>query len=241
MDTSIFERHERIAFQFSGGKDSLAALYLMRDHWDKFTVYWLNAGDAFPETLDIIAMVRAEVPHFVEVPGHVHDVIATHGIPSDLTTPNSTPMGQVIEPGESIKLQDRYSCCARTVMNPLHNVMTTDKITCIIRGQKNADAGKGPYKSGDVANGIEFFYPIEDWSVARVFEYLTMNDLPINRCYDTMHTTPECMTCSAWWDDKRGAYLKQHHPEQYEKYQSRLEQIRVVVMPLIAAFNVEVQ
>lgn len=235
-----FDRHTKIAFQFSGGKDSLAALYLLEAEWGRMTVYWLNSGDAFPETLDIVAMVRAAVPHFVEVPGHVEQVIEEFGLPSDITTANSTPLGQVIEPG-TMKLQDRYSCCARTVMNPLHNEMMKDGVTLIIRGQKQADHSKGPVRSGEVIDGVEYFYPIEDWTTAHVFEFLAVKGLPINRVYDTMSTTPECMSCSAWWDDKRGAYLKQFHPEQYAKYQSRLEQIRVVVMPVISAFNVEVQ
>ena len=46
--------HERVALELSGGKDSVACLYLLRHQLHKITVYWLNTGDAYPETLDVI-------------------------------------------------------------------------------------------------------------------------------------------------------------------------------------------
>ena len=45
------DRHDKIALQFSGGKDSLAVLYLCKEWWNKITVVWLNTGSAFPETI----------------------------------------------------------------------------------------------------------------------------------------------------------------------------------------------
>lgn len=235
----IFDRHDKIAFEFSGGKDSLATLHLLRAHWDRFTVYWLNAGDAFPETLEIVELVRAAVPHFVEVKSDVHAVIAQHGLPTDLLPCNSTPVGRIIAGDHNILLQDRYSCCARTVMQPLHDRVLADGNTCIIRGQKAADMGV-PIKGG-VHDGIEIFNPIIDWKDEDVFAYLRDNSLPISPVYETMHTTPECMTCSAWWDDGRAAYMRERHPEAYAKYQTRLHHIRVVVEPMIQAFNIEVK
>jgi len=235
----IWHRHSKIAFEFSGGKDSTAALYLLKPYWDRFTVYWLNAGDCFPETLEIVERVRADKRiTFVEVKSDVHAVIAEHGLPTDLMPCSSSPMGRMIEGDHNVLLQDRYSCCWRTVMKPIHDRVLADGNTCIIRGQKAADIGV-PVKGG-VHDGIEIFNPIIDWKDADVFAYLKWNDLPISPVYETMNTTPECMSCSAWWDDNRAQYLKSRYPEQYAKYQSRLARIRVVVEPLIAAFNREV-
>ena len=45
LDTSILDRHERIALQFSGGKDSLALWGLMRPHLDRVVVYHVDTGD----------------------------------------------------------------------------------------------------------------------------------------------------------------------------------------------------
>jgi phosphoadenosine phosphosulfate reductase len=58
----VIARHERIVLQFSGGKDSLASLQMVRDHWAKITVAWVNSGDVFPETIELMDTVRARVP-----------------------------------------------------------------------------------------------------------------------------------------------------------------------------------
>jgi 3'-phosphoadenosine 5'-phosphosulfate sulfotransferase (PAPS reductase)/FAD synthetase len=236
---AYFERHERVALQFSGGKDSLATLYLMKPWWDRITVYWLDAGDGFPETYEIVERVRREVPHFVCVQSSCEKVIAEHGIPTDLMPATHTEFGHKLF-GTAEKFQDRLTCCWRSVMLPMHERMKRDGITLIIRGQKDADIG-WMIRSGHIEDGVEYLFPLQDWSKDDVFAYLRENDLPINAVYETMDTTPECMTCSAWWDDNRAQYMKSRYPAKYEKYQSRLARIRVAVAPLIAEFNREVK
>ena len=54
---NIIERHERIALQVSGGRDSIACLYLMRPYWDRVTVYWLDTGAAYPETVSLMQRI----------------------------------------------------------------------------------------------------------------------------------------------------------------------------------------
>ena len=236
----IFDRHDKIAFEFSGGKDSLAALHLLHGYRDRFTVYWLNAGDAFPETLEIVDHVRnAPGIRFVEVTSDVHKVIDEFGIPSDVVPCSNTNTGRLIDGEQNVLVQSRYDCCARSVMIPLHQRVIADGNTCIIRGQKSCDNGV-PVKGGMV-DGVEIFNPIVDWTTEDVFQYLRAYSLPISPVYESMKTTPECMTCSAWWDDGRAAYMKDRYPEKYAMYQGRLEQIRIAVAPHIAAFNVEVQ
>lgn len=239
MDISFFDRHKRIAFEFSGGKDSLAALWLLRGQWDRMHVYWLNAGDAFPETLAVVEWVKTQVPNWTEVRSDVHKVIEEFGLPSDIVPCNSTALGRIIDGDHNPLIQQRYDCCGRTVMKPLHDRVLADGNTGIIRGQKACDKGV-PVKGGTV-DGVEIFNPLVNWNDEQVFEYLRANELPVNPVYATMKTTPECMTCSAWWDDGRAAYMKEKHPDAYAKYQSRLEQIRVVIAPMIAAFNDEVK
>jgi phosphoadenosine phosphosulfate reductase len=238
MDTTI-AKHARIALQFSGGKDSLAMLHLMRKHWDRMTVYWVNTGDAFPETLDLAERVRKMVPNFVEIDGNQPQVIAMHGIPSDIVPVSATPIG-VSNGGHGVLMQDRYSCCMRTVMLPLARRMIDDGITLIVRGQKEADALKAPLRSGDVDEGIEYLFPLEDWTDEDVMTFLEEEGIELPRYYESMRSNPPCLSCSAWWDDGRAAYMKQHHPLHYDLYQQRLNTISDAVGGHIAAFNIEV-
>jgi phosphoadenosine phosphosulfate reductase len=237
---TIIARHRRVALQFSGGRDSLACVYLMRPWLDRITVYWGNTGDAYPETLAVVEQVRAMCTHFVEIDGNQPGIIQQFGIPSDLVPANSVPLGLMGARRNGPLIQDRYSCCARVVMIPLHEQMKEDGVTLIIRGQRDADALKGPLRSGDTLDGFEFLYPIEAWTDAQTSDYLVHEGAPLPRFYETMNTTPGCMTCSAFWEDGQAQYLKRYHPDTHAEVQRRLDMIKIAVSEHIAAFNIEV-
>lgn len=237
---AAFGRHERIALQLSGGRDSLACLYLMRPYWDRLTIYWCNPGDPYPETLDIMELVRAEVPHFVEIEGRQPLTIEQFGIPSDIVPASRTYLGVIVSGQPAPLIQDRYACCVRSMMNPTHERMVADGITLIVRGQKNTDALKSPLRSSAVVDGMELLFPIEDWTSTQVMDYLRVNRLPIPRFYTVLDAMPDCLSCSAWWEVGVAKYLKQHHPQAHQEVQRRLETINAAVGAHIAAFNIEV-
>lgn len=235
---AVLGRHERIAFQFSGGKDSLATLFLLQDLWPQMTVYWTNTGDPVPEVLAVVERVRALVPHFVEISGRVNEQIAAHGLPSDLVPTTSTPIG-LLAYGDGVRLQDRFQCCTQSLMQPMQERMAADGITLIVRGQKSQDAMKSPLRSGALHDGIELLFPLEHWSDAQVFDYLDSNAF-IPDYYQHLTASPDCLTCSAYWGESRATWLKTKHPEAYQVYQGKLDVIREAVMPHIALFNLEV-
>jgi phosphoadenosine phosphosulfate reductase len=213
---------------------------LLQLYWDRLTLYWCNTGDAFPETAEIMARVKAMVPHFVEIDGRQPQVVAQHGLPSDIVPASHTPIGLVGGDSAGPLIQDRYSCCARVVMLPMHERMVADGITLVIRGQRASDRLKSPIRSGQTDLGIEYLFPIEDWSAADVTAYLKEQGVPLPRFYETLSSAPDCMTCSAWWEHGVAAYLKQHHPQAHDEVQRRLDIINQAVAPMIAAFNNEV-
>lgn len=236
----ILDRHEHIALQVSGGRDSLAVLYLMRPYWGRLTVYWLNTEDTFPETAAIMGQVRTMVPRFIEIGGDQPGVVAQFGLPSDLAPASHTPIGIIGGDSDGPLIQDRYSCCARVVMLPLHQRMVADGITLVIRGQKAEDKLKAPIRSGQVDLGIEYLFPIEDWSSAKVMAYLRAEGAPIPRFYEMLDGAPDCMTCSAYWEQGAAKYLKRYHYTHYQEVQRRLDTINGAIGQHIVNFNKEV-
>jgi len=220
------QRHDRIAFQFSGGKDSTAALYLLREHWHRMTVYWLDSGDIFPEVRSFIT--RMQVPimagggGFVRVDGRVPAVIAEHGPPSDLIGADASAAAWAAGIGKQAKLQDRALCCIRGKMVPLQERMVADGITLIVRGQKLADEVRGPLRSGDSDAGIEVLHPIEDWSDADVMAWLIEHDLVPPLYEHGITRSGDCMRCSAWLGDRRAEYLARHHPDAFADFAERV-------------------
>lgn len=232
------DRHNLIALQLSGGRDSLACLYLLRPEIHRMTVYWVNTGAAYPETIDVIDQVRAWIPRFVEIDGRQPDVIRNFGIPTDILPRSSTHLGVLV--GKStVLMQDSYSCCARVVMSPLHERVLADGCTLIVRGQRNADSHKSPLRSGDMVDGIEMLFPIEGWSDDQVMNYLHEQGAPIPPYYKTMRGAPDCMTCTGWWSEGHGQYLRANHPEAYAIYRDRLRLIAAESQQHIDNFNRE--
>lgn len=231
---ATLDRHEHIAFQFSGGADSTAALYLLRPHWSRLTVYHLDTLDQFPETRRVVDLVQAELEaaggRFVRILSDVRQVRAQHGLPSDLVpVDNAGKVGPLVS-GRAVRIQGRYDCCARALMNPMHERMRCDGITLIIRGQRDDEYVTPPKRSGDVEDGIEVLYPVQDWSGEQVRAFLREHLLPIAPFYERgMKRAPECMGCTAWWDEGRGAYMQQWHPEAHAAYSANMKVIRLQI------------
>lgn len=221
----IFNRHQRVALQFSGGKDSMACLYLLRPYLDRITVYWVNAGDEFPETVAVIERCKSFIPNFVEVSSDSVAWREKHGVVSDLVPTDATPLAKIGGFG-SMLVSDRFACCFSNLMKPMYERMQADRITCVIRGQKLCDMPRVPFRSGDSQDGVEFFYPIEGWSNDDVFAYLRSVDAPIHPCYDFGSYGANCSTCTAWWNESQHEFRRVRHPEIHSKVLPVMAQLR---------------
>ncbi|MGE8318354.1 MAG: PLxRFG domain-containing protein [Comamonas sp.] len=163
-----FNRHERIGLQFSGGRDSTATLYLLRDYWPRMVIYHLDTGDQFPETKQVVKDVQRDLDEagcsLTVVRSDVFAVRREHGLPSDLVpVDNHNFVGRQVS-GAAQPIQSRYECCARTLMAPLHDRIRADGITLLIRGQRDSEYATPPVRSGGEVDGIEFLYPIQEWT-----------------------------------------------------------------------------
>lgn len=232
MDWTPLIRHAgRVAFSFSGGKDSTVLAWMMRRAGllDQVRVYHLDTGDLFPEMVEHVAMVRSWCPDFVTVQTDARGWAKIHGEPSDLVPHSSHEFGQLMEEGR--KISARYECCEANLMRPLAERMHGDGNTLLIRGTRQADMKRLPVASGDVHSGMEFFYPIQSWSDDDVFAFIKRNDIPIPALYDFFRQGPECATCPAWWSVDNGPYLRARHPALYDAYKERMSRVMAEVVP----------
>lgn len=236
-----FARHERVALQFSGGRDSLATLHLLRPYWGRMTVYYCNAGDALPETLAAVERVRAAVPHFAAIEGRLAAVRRTLGFASDVVpTQCGSWLGRAVS-GRTVRLVDRYTCCVESLMRPMHERMAADGVTLLIRGQRDDEYAAPPLRSGGVSEGFEVLYPIQHWSAAEVDAFLArIGETPPPYYGEGLTSAPECLSCTAWLDERRGAYLARHHPQAFAEYVARLRDIRECVAPVMELIDAEV-
>jgi len=219
---SPLDRHERIALSVSGGKDSLAVAYLLRNEAHRITAYHLYTGDLLPEVMEIVEHLRGMFPHFVTVRTDAMAWIDAHGLPSDLIPHSQHGIGRSMGEAGTV-LVSRYDCCSANLMQPMYERIKADGNTLIIRGTKAADMRRLPVASGESQDGIELWLPLQDWSHEAVFDYLRAVGAPICRVYEHVTNAPECSRCSAWWGEKRAAYLQQYHPALYADYRARMQ------------------
>ena len=233
---AVIARHDKIVLQLSGGKDSLACLELLRDHWDKITVIWANAGDPFPETIEQMARIRARVPHFQEVRSDQPVQIESMGWPVDLIPVRNTPYGRMLQSHDEPIMQGWVLCCNSNVWQPMMKAVFDLGATLVIRGMKRIDGRKGPEKPGQVAHGIEFLLPVYEWSHDDVFDYLEREGVELPPHYAYVKTSLDCMLCTACINENVGKmrYLRDRHPKHFGEVQRRLGMIADAVRSELA-------
>lgn len=216
-------RHDIVVLQFSGGKDSLACLYLLEPYWQKIIVAWVNTGDAFPETLAQMREIRDMVPRFHEVSSDVKAQQDVFGMPCDvLPVRNHPTVSHIIHPHPKPKLQSCFACCRDNLWLPMARYVGEVGATLVIRGQRSDEVQRSPVRSGDVVGGVEFLLPIQDWTSEQVREYLGAR-LPYHYAY--MDTGLDCMHCTAHLFENLGKrrYTAERHPELHAEVSARLD------------------
>jgi phosphoadenosine phosphosulfate reductase len=233
----FFNRHKKIALMFSGGKDSLACLHLVKDYLDKVLVVWVNTGANFPEIIEMMEKVKVSVPHFLEVKTNQPESIKAKGYPVDVVPVNYTMLGQSVTSIKDLKLRNYFECCSENIWIPCDAEMHNLEITGIIRGQRNSEAHKAPIKLGYVENGIEYQFPIATWSDSEVIDYLRSKDVVIDERLSMAHSSLDCWNCTAYMAESydRFKYIKKNHPS---KYESIVEIVKKIDNAITAESNI---
>lgn len=223
----FYKRHQKVALMFSGGKDSIACLNLIDKYLEKTVVVWVNTGANFPEIIEYMEEVKSYVPLFLEIKTNQPEVIKTKGYPVDVLPLNYSELGQACTSDKSIKLRSYFDCCAENFWWPCNNRMKEMGITGIIRGQRLSESHKSPVKSGNVLDGIEYLFPIENWSDSEVFRYLESKEVAIDDRLKMSHSSLDCWNCTAYLNDsqERMQYVKNKHPEKFQEIVKVVKQI----------------
>lgn len=192
------------ALLFSGGKDSLACLYLNKHRWDNMLVIWLNTGAVYDDMIEYMEGWKKRLPFFWEVKTNQPEQVARNGWPVDVLPVNSTALGKTLSGSETPLMQPYLSCCAENIWVPLHNAVLSTGVKYVIKGQRIADGRKSTSRHGDVVDGIQYIMPIEKWSDEDVLDYLKIMGAELAPGYNQGEKTGrDCWDCTAYLDENK--------------------------------------
>jgi len=230
MIEKIFEKHKEVVLLYSGGKDSLAVLLLLRPYWDRVNVVWVDTGNQFPEVYMHMEKVKALVPHFMTLRSNVNASIQAYGLPVDVVPMACTNFGISCFGKTPIRVRPMFECCNENIWMPMDQFFRCTRPTCVIRGDRASERVKGPSHW----EGIDFEFPIWDWTDEQVWEYLKENGTGLVEERHCMKhgTSLDCMSCTAYNKEvpERLEYLKKHHPDLHQSVVKFYEKYRLVVM-----------
>lgn len=213
---SFYKLHQKVALLFSGGKDSLALLYLAKPWWDRTYVVWVNTQCNFPEMHRFMEHIQRMVPHFIEVKSNTLKFINTYGFPSDVVVSEQAD-GAVFAGEGTPQMCSKFECCQHNLWRPIWEFMKSTDATGFLKGQKYTDHLRAPwvdkFNIGD--KKLELAYPIADWSDEDVRRYLACQSVEIDERLRLSHSSLDCWCCTAYWDQlkERLKYMERHHPD----------------------------
>jgi len=218
--TDWFGKCKRPYISFSGGKDSLAALHLVREQDPSCpAVYW-DADCAFPEVEDLIK----QTPHCTKYPcaEPFLDTLARFGLHA----------GQDLE-NETMKT---------TVYTPVSAYIAETGVDGAAYGLRMAES-RGRRMNG-LTKGAVFFakgygvtmcQPVFQWSYDDVWAYIVSKNVPYCGTYDRMWDMPEKEQRISYWagesnrQNGRWVWLKRNYPDLFNRFAARFPEARAYV------------
>lgn len=211
----------------SGGKDSMACLYLMRDELD--CAIYIDTGFAYPETRAMIDYAETFIPvHRLAVDRAKQH--REHGLPSDVVPVEWTALGQAMTRPKPVMIQPSFQCCFENLAKPLHEEAKRLGATHIVTGQRNDERARATSRNGDVVDGLIRLYPLAEWTRAQVLDYLATK-MTIPTHYALTQSSLDCYDCTAFYTDSKDriVWMQDTYPDLYRVYADKYNQVLAAI------------
>lgn len=214
------------ALAFSGGKDSMACLHLLKGKLD--CAIYVDTGFSYPETNALVEYASSMV-RMITVKSDRQGQNEREGIPADVVPVNWTKLGQSLTGPKNVMIQSYLGCCFENLYQPLMEKAHELGVKTLYLGQREEETHKSPLPSGSVVDGIERIYPINDWTKKQVLDFLAER-MEIPEHYSIERSSLDCYDCTAYTEDRDLLeWMHKKHPDFYRVYFDRAMKLNLAL------------
>lgn len=207
------------ALAFSGGKDSMACLHLLRDELD--CLIHVDTGFSYPETRALVNEASKMVMTYI-VHSKREAQNALEGLPADVVPIDWTRFGQQFSGIKEVTIQSYLGCCFENINRPLWHEALKLGVTHLYFGQRADESKIAPWRDGTIINGILRLHPINGWTAQQVMDFLATK-MSVPPHYLIEHSSLDCYDCTAYraHSHDRVAWTKERYPIFHQAYETR--------------------
>jgi len=160
--------------------ESMVIIHMLHTLQSEITIYNLDTGYQFPETLDMVNKIAAKY-HYKVIPWRpsitIEEYEAAHSGP--------------------IYAKDPEQCCHDRKIKPFLSLLNKlDAWISGIRREQSPTRANAPFISWDnISNNIKI-NPIVNWTRQQVWDYIHEHDIPYNQLYDQGYLSIGCWPCT---------------------------------------------
>jgi phosphoadenosine phosphosulfate reductase len=183
--------------------------------------------------------LKERVPNFIEVNSNQPRSIEERGYPTDVLPVDYSVDGQLYSDEKPLKLRNYMECCKENLWAPAAMAIKHYGFTGVIRGQRADEAHGSPIKSGHVEDGVEYLFPLEDWSHKQVVDFLTEQGVNTFGRLNLGHSSLDCWNCTAYCNQNKARmdYIRAEYPEQHAHVIQVMKQINYAVNQQMAGLR----
>ncbi|MBN3520764.1 phosphoadenylyl-sulfate reductase [Algoriphagus lutimaris] len=194
----------KVTFSTSLGQEDQVITQLIADAHLPISIFSLDTGRLFPETLELLSRTEAKYKQQIKVyyptTESVEKLVSEIGIN-----------------GFYESVENRKSCCFVRKVEPLKRALAGNEVWVTgLRAEQSANRSDMKRIEWDEGNQILKFNPLLDWTFEKMIAYISEKSIPYNPLHDKGFISIGCAPCTRaimegedaragrwWWEDSK--------------------------------------